>query len=112
MEISKMTLYEAIKDLEGYRKKVIEEYRIECANADFDNLKHPSRKTFYSVKICSYLQHKLGSQIDKQELATAIYYFTNNIPLNQTNEYKYLNDNELKMLETICSVTATGLVIV
>lgn len=107
-----MRLYEAIKDLEGYKKKVIEEYRIECANADFDNIKHPSRKKFYAVKMCSYIKHKLEKEMDKVELSTAIYYFTNNIPLDQTNEYKYLNENELKMLETICSVTSTGLVIV
>ena len=107
-----MRLYEAIKDLEGYKKKVIEEYRIECANADFDNLKHPSRKTFYSIKMSSYIKHKLEKQIDIVELSKANWYFTNNIPLNQTNDYKYLNDNELKMLETICAVTSTGLVII
>jgi len=107
-----MRLYEAIKELEGYRKKVIEEYRIECANADFDNVKHPSRKTFYSIKMSSYVKHKLEKEIDKVELSKALYYFFNNIPLKETNDYKYLNDNELKMLETICSVTSTGLVIV
>ena len=107
-----MRLYEAIKELEGYRKKVIEEYRIECANADFDNVKHPSRKNFYAVKMSSYVNHKLNKEIDKVELSKALYYFFNNIPLKETNEYKYLNENELKMLEIICSVTSTGLVIV
>lgn len=107
-----MRLYEAIKELEGYRKKVIEEYRIECANADFDNLKHPSRKNFYSVKMSSYIKLKLENQIDKVELSKANWYFFNNIPLKETNEYKYLNENELKMLETICAVTSTGLVII
>lgn len=105
-------LYEAIKDLECYKKKVIEEYRIECANADFDNLKHPSRNTFYSVKMSSYVIHKLEKEIDKAELSNALHYFYSNIPLKETNEYKYLNDNELKMLETICSVLSTGLVII
>lgn len=107
-----MRLYEAIKELEGYRKKVIEEYRIECANADFDNLKHPSRKTFYSVKMSSYVRNKLEKEIDKVELSKANWYFFNNIPLKETNEYKYLNENEIKMLETICAVTSTGLVII
>lgn len=107
-----MRLYEAIKELEGYRKKVIEEYRIECANADFDNVKHPSRKNFYSVKMSSYIKLKLENQIDKVELSKASWYFFNNIPLKETNEYKYLDDNEIKMLETICAVTSTGLVII
>ena len=107
-----MRLYEAIKDLEGYKKKVIEEYRIECANADFDNIKHPSRKNFYAVKMSSYIELKLAKEIDKVELSQALYYFMGNIPFKQTNEYKYLNDNEIKMLETICSVTSTGLVII
>ena len=107
-----MRLYEAIKDLEGYRKKVIEEYRIECANADFDNIKHPSRNTFYSAKMSSYIRHKLDKEIDKVELSKALHYFYNNIPLKETNEYKYLNENELKMLEIICSVSSTGLVII
>lgn len=107
-----MRLYEAIKELEGYRKKVIEEYRIECANADFDNVKHPSRKNFYAVKMSSYIKLKLEKEIDKVELSKANWYFTNNIPLKETNEYKYLDDNEIKMLETICAVTSTGLVII
>lgn len=107
-----MRLYEAIKELEGYRKKVIEEYRIECANADFDNIKHPSRNTFYSTKMSSYIRHKLDKEIDKVELSKALHYFYNNIPLKETNEYKYLNENELKMLEIICSVSSTGLVII
>lgn len=107
-----MTLYEAIKKLEGYKKKIINEYRIECANADFDNLKRPSRNTFYSVKMCSYIQRNIAKDLDKQELSHALYYFMGNIPFNQTNEYKYLNANEIKILETICSVTCTGLVII
>lgn len=107
-----MRLYEAIKELEGYRKKVINEYRMEQAKADFDNVKRPSRKSFYAVKMSSYVKLKLENEIDKVELSKALYYFYNNIPLKETDEYKYLNDNELKMLETICSVTSTGLVIV
>ena len=107
-----MRLYEAIKELEGYKKKVIEEYRIECANADFDNVKHPSRNTFYSIKMSSYIRNKLDKEIDKLELSKALHYFYSNIPFKETYEYKYLNENELKMLETICSVASTGLVIV
>lgn len=107
-----MRLYEAIKYMESYKKKVIEEYRIECANSDFDNLKHPSRKNFYAVKISNYVIHKLEKEIDKEELSSALHYFYSNIPLKETNEYKYLNDNELKMLETICSVLSTGLVLI
>ena len=107
-----MKLYEAIKDLEAYKKKVIVEYRIECANADFDNVKRPSRKTFYSIKMSSYIRNKLDKEIYKLELSKALHYFYNNIPFKETYEYKYLNDNELKMLETICSVASTGLVIV
>lgn len=107
-----MTIYEAIKELEGYRKKVIEEYRIECANADFDNLKHPNKKTFYAVKMGRYVHHKLEKEIDRIELSNVLYYYLNNISLKEINDYKYLNDNELKMLEIICSVTSTGLVIV
>lgn len=106
-----MTLDEAIKDLEAYKKKLIVEYRIEQANADFDNVKRPSRKTFYSTKLRSYYIKNIQNEIDKAELAQATYYFTSNIPLNQTNDYKYLNDNEIKMLETICSIYLTGLVI-
>ena len=34
-----MNLYEVIKEMEAYKKKVIVEYRIEEANADFDNVK-------------------------------------------------------------------------
>ena len=107
-----MTLYEAIKDLEGYRKKVIADYRIVCANADFDNIKAPSRKKFYVVKMGSYVKLKLVNEIDKLEIQTALYYFCSNIPLKQTNNYKYLTDTEIKMLEFICTVLTTGLVII
>lgn len=107
-----MRIYEAIKDLECYKKKVIVEYRIECANADFDNVKRPSRKTFYANKLRDYYIKNIQNEIDKAELSPATYYFTSNIPLNKTNEYKYLNDNEIKMLEIICSLDLTGLVII
>lgn len=106
-----MKLYEAIKDMESYKKKVIVEYRIEEANADFDNVKRPSRKSFYADKLRSYYIKNIQNEIDKAELSQAIYYFTHNIPLNQTNDYKYLNDNEIWMLDTICSLDLTGLVI-
>lgn len=105
-------IYEAIKDLECYKKKVIEEYRIECANADFDNVKRPSRKSFYANKLRSYYINNIQNEIDKAELSNATHYFMNNIPLNQTNDYKYLNDNEIKMLENICSIDLTGLVLI
>ncbi len=107
-----MRLYEAIKDLESYKKKVIVEYRIEEANADFDNVKRPSRKTFYENKLRSYYINNIQNEIDKAELSPATYFYTHNIPLNHINEYKYLNDNEIKMLEIICSLNLTGLVII
>ena len=107
-----MKLYEAIKDLEAYKKKVIVDYRVECANADFDNVKRPSRKYFFANKMRSYYIKNIQNEIDKAELSQATYYFTNNIPLNQTNDYKYLNDNEIKMLENICAINLTGLVII
>lgn len=107
-----MRIYEAIKELESYKKKVIIEYRMEQAKADFDNVKLPSRRTFYSVKFRSYYERKIKDEIDKLELAKATYYFTNNIPFNATNEYGYLNSNEIKMLETICAISLTGLVII
>lgn len=106
-----MNLYEAIKDMESYKKKVIVEFRIIEANADFDNVKRPSRKSFYANKLRSYYMKNIQNEIDKAELSLATYYFTHNIPLNKTNDYKYLNDNEIKMLETICSIYLTGLVI-
>lgn len=106
-----MRLYEAIKDLECYRKKVIEEYRIECANSDFDNVKRPSRKSFYANKLGNYYMKNIQNEIDKAELSLATHYFTHNIPLNKTNEYKYLNDNEIKMLEIICGLDLTSIVI-
>ena len=105
-------LYEAIKDMESYKKKVIMEYRMECANADFDNVKRPSRKTFFAHKLRDYYIKNIQNEIDKAELSNATHYFTNNIPLNKTNEYKYLNNNEIKMLEIICSLDLTGLVII
>lgn len=105
-----MRLYEAIKDMESYKKKVIVEYRIEEANADFDNVKRPSRKTFYANKLRSYYIKNIQNEIDKAELSQAKCYFTRNIPLNQTNEYKYLNDNEIKMLEIICGLDLTSIV--
>lgn len=105
-------LYEAIKDMEAYKKRVILEYRIEEANADFDNVKRPSRKTFYANKLRDYFIKNINNEIDKAELSRATHYFTSNIPLNQTNEYKYLNDNELKMLAIICSLDLTGLVMI
>lgn len=107
-----MRLYEAIKDLEAYKKKVIVEYRIEEANADFDNVKRPSRKTFYANKLRDYYIKNIQNEIDKAELSNATYYFTNNIPFNLTNDYKYLNDNEISMLENICAIYLTGLVII
>ena len=107
-----MKLYEAIKDLECYKKKVIEEYRIECANADFDNVKRPSRKTFFAHKLRDYYIKNIQNEIDKAELSPATYFYTHNIPLNKTNEYKYLNNNEIKMLEIICGLDLTGLVII
>ena len=107
-----MKLYEAIKDMESYKKKVIVEYRIECANADFDNVKRPSRKTFYADKLRNYYINNIQNEIDKAELSNATHYFTNNIPLNQTNDYKYLNDNELKILENICAIDLTGIVLI
>ena len=107
-----MRLYEAIKELEGYKKKVIVEYKIECANADFDNVKRPSRNTFYANKLRSYYIKNIQNVIDKAELSNATHYFTNNIPLNQTNDYKYLNDNELKILENICAIDLTGIVLI
>ena len=107
-----MRIYEAIKDMESYKKKVIVEYRIECANADFDNVKRPSRKSFYANKLRSYYINNIQNEIDKAELSQATYYFTNNIQLDHTNEYKYLNDNEIKMLENICAISLTGLVII
>lgn len=107
-----MRLYEAIKDMESYKKKVIVEYRMECANADFDNVKRPSRNSFYANKLRSYYIKNIQNEIDKAELSQATHYFTNNIPLNHTNEYKYLNDNEIKMLEIICSLDLTELVII
>lgn len=107
-----MKLYEAIKDMESYKKKVIVEYRIECANADFDNVKRPSRKTFYANKLRSYYIKNIQNEIDKVELSQATYYFINNIPFNITNEYKYLNDKEIYMLENICSIDLTGLVLI
>lgn len=107
-----MRIYEAIKELESYKKKVIVEYRMEEAKADFDNVKRPSRRTFYSMKLRSYYIKNIQNEIDKLELAKATYYFTSNIPLNQTNDYGYLNSNEIKMLETICAISLTGLVII
>lgn len=107
-----MRLYEAIKELEAYKKKVIVEYRMECANSDFDNVKRPSRKSFYANKLRDYYINNIQNEIDKAELSQATHYFTNNIPLNQTNDYKYLNDNEIKMLEIICSLDLTELVII
>ena len=107
-----MRLYEAIKEMECYKKKVIVEYRMECANADFDNVKRPSRKTFYANKLRDYYIKNIQNEIDKAELSNATHYFTNNIPLNHINDYKYLNDNEIKMLETICSIYLTGLVLI
>lgn len=107
-----MRLYDAIKELEGYKKKVIVEYRIEEANADFDNVKRPSRKTFYANKLRDYYINNIQNEIDEFELSNATRYFTNNIPFNLTNDYKYLNDNEIKMLETICAIYLTGLVII
>ena len=107
-----MKLYEAIKEMEAYKKKVIVEYRIEEANADFDNVKRPSRKSFYANRLGNYYMKNIQNEIDKAELSNATHYFTNNIPLNQTNEYKYLNDNEISMLETICAIYLTGLVII
>lgn len=107
-----MRIYEAIKDMESYKKKVIVEYRIEEANSDFDNVKRPSRETFYANKLRSYYIKNILNEIDKAELSQATYYFTHNIPLNQTNDYKYLNDNEIGMLENICSLDLTGYVII
>ena len=107
-----MKLYEAIKELEGYKKKVIVEYRIEEANADFDNVKRPSRKTFYANKLRDYYINNIQNEIDKVELSNATHYFTNNIPFNLTNDYKYLNDNEISMLETICAINLTGLALI
>lgn len=107
-----MKLYEAIKDLECYKKKVIEEYRIECANADFDNVKRPSRKKFFAHKLRDYYIKNIQNEIDKAELSNATRYFTHNIPFNITNDYKYLNDNEIWMLENICAINLTGLVII
>ena len=107
-----MLIYEAIKDMESYKKKVIVEYRIEEANADFDNVKRPSRKSFYANKLRSYYIKNIQNEIDKAELSPATYFYTHNIPLNKTNEYKYLNNNEIKMLEIICSLDLTGLVII
>lgn len=107
-----MRLYEAIKDLESYKKKVIVEYRIEEANADFDNVKRPSRKTFYANKLRDYYINNIQNEIDKFELSNATQYFTHNIPFNLTNDYKYLNNNEIKMLETICAIYLTGLVLI
>lgn len=107
-----MRVYEAIKDMESYKKQVIVEYRMECANADFDNVKRPSRKSFYANKLRSYYIKNIQNEIDKAELSPAKYYFTHNIQLNNTNDYKYLNDKEIKMLEIICSLDLTGLVII
>lgn len=98
--------------MESYKKKVIVEYRMECANADFDNVKRPSRKSFYANKLRSYYIKNIQNEIDKAELSQAKYYFTHNIPLNKTNEYKYLNNNEIKMLDIICSLDLTGIVII
>lgn len=107
-----MKLYEAIKELERYKKKVIVEYKVECANSDFDNVKRPSRKTFYAEKLRSYYIKNIQNEIDKAELSNATRYFTNNIPFNITNDYKYLNDNELKILENICAIDLTGIVLI
>lgn len=104
-----MTIYEAIEDLTHQSKKVLNEYRQECINSDFDNVKHPNKKTFYAIKMRRYVHNSLIKRVDKQELAIATYYYLNNISLCQTNEYKYLNDNELKLLEMICSVATTGI---
>lgn len=105
-----MTLNDAIKRLACESKKVLNEYRQECINSDFDNMKRPNKKTFYAVKMRSYVHNYLIKHIDKQELAIATYYYLNNISLGITNEYKYLNANELKLLEMICSVATTGLI--
>lgn len=105
-----MTLNDAIKQLACQSKKVLNEYRQECINSDFDNMKRPNKKTFYAVKMRSYVHNYLIKHIDKQELAIATYYYLNNISLCQTNEYKYLNENEIKLLEMICSVATTGLI--
>lgn len=107
-----MNLYEAIKELEAYKKKVTVEYRIEEANADFDNVKRPSRKSFFAEKLRSYYIKNIQNEIDKAELSPAKYFYTRSIPLNHINEYKYLNSNEIKMLEIICSLDLTGLVVI
>ena len=107
-----MRLYEAIKDMESYKKKVIVEYRIEEANSDFDNDKRPSRNTFYASRLRNYYIKNIHNEIDKAELSPATYFYTHNIPFNKTNDYKYLNDNEIKMLEIICSLDLTGLAII
>lgn len=103
-----MTLYEAIKDLQDYKKKVTVEYRMEQAKADFDNVKRPSKNSFYTVKMVGYIQNEIYPLIDKIELSRALHYFMSNIPLNQTNEYKYLNDKEIKFLEIICTFALTN----
>jgi hypothetical protein len=103
-----MTLYESIKDLQDYKKKVTVEYRMEQAKADFDNVKRPSKKSFYTVKMVGYIQNEIYPLIDKIELSRALHYFMSNIPLNQTNEYKYLNDKEIKLLEIICTFALTN----
>lgn len=105
-----MTLGDAIKQMTCESKKVLNEYRQECINSDFDNVKRPNKKTFYAIKMRSYVYNYLIKHIDKQELAVATYYFLNNIPLCETNEYKYCNADEIKLLEIICSVATTGLI--
>lgn len=103
-----MTVYEAIKDLTQYKKRVLVEYRMEQAKADFDNVKRPSKKSFFNIKLVGYIQAELYPLIDKAEMSRALYYFMSNIPLDQTNEYKYLNDNEIKLLEILCTFGLTN----
>ena len=105
-----MTLGDAIKQMACESKKVLNEYRQECINSDFDNIKRPNKKTFYAIKMRSYVHNYLIKHIDKQELSIATYYYLRNIPLYETNEYKYCNRDEIKLLEIICSVATTGLI--
>lgn len=103
-----MTLYEAIKDLLDYKKKVTVEYRMEQAKSDFDDVKRLGKNSFYTAKMVGYIQNELYPLIDEIELSRALHYFMGNIPLEQTNEYKYLNDKEIKSLEIICTFALTN----
>lgn len=99
-----MTIKEAITDLNRAYKEIRRDYELECIECDFEDKHHPNKKLYIEQRLAEYINNNLINIIDKHEISIPAYYWSINIELSETPEFKYMTQRELKLLKEILRV--------